>query len=471
MKNIFNRAQNKEDRQINAQTAAYLTQTIDRELSRGMEADEQLILECVDYLQELSPKTAVSPQVTEKYLQAELKNHRAASRRRSAPLGVKIALRLATVLVVLAMFCAALPVMAVYIESESDPEEGAIDLPKPIVELLTYSAKQNPIDYQDPIDFKREVGYSAVYSDTEEMLNTELPPDILCLNGLPESFGSYEVTVKYIGQDYPGNTWYINWKTERNNCSFSAIYRKNAMPMPRYSYEIAFDTHISNGRTFYCKELSNGQYRALYIQKNIYYTAQAPDYETLTLLLDHTVCASEIIPSASDSKTPSSAPDTQVIALLPPEQYGYPDRYTATYDTTAEFIENEKVNILVIDDAAEDLGNFWVEVIHHPLAEDSYEWKVRCEDTSRRWSFNASAYLESQEFRRAEYEAVPDFFELYTVGDRTYFIFDMTQYGTKYNYLVNYFEANVVYSINVNDRDIMMCLLDNLVKAEDLIAP
>ena len=54
------------------QTVAWLTHTIDAELARGENADEQLLLECADYLRELSPETAVPTEVTEQYLQAEL---------------------------------------------------------------------------------------------------------------------------------------------------------------------------------------------------------------------------------------------------------------------------------------------------------------------------------------------------------------------------------------------------------------
>ena len=64
------------------QTVVWLTQTIDTELARGEKADEQLILECAEYLQELSPEAASLTAATEKHLQAELKTATSPAARR-----------------------------------------------------------------------------------------------------------------------------------------------------------------------------------------------------------------------------------------------------------------------------------------------------------------------------------------------------------------------------------------------------
>ena len=210
------------------QTVVWLTQTIDTELARGEKADEQLILECAEYLQELSPEAASLTAATEKHLQAELKTATSpAARRRVTRTPFKAILRLAAVLTVLAMFCAALPAMAIYMSNEGNFEEKANLLPNPVLEFLSSPVKQEPVDYADKVNFTKEPGYSAIYTDTAEMIKAESPPDILCPNDLTEDLDHYQVQVSYDGHGTTQssvNVWEVRWKAENGSWLFSAAY-------------------------------------------------------------------------------------------------------------------------------------------------------------------------------------------------------------------------------------------------------
>ncbi len=452
-------------------TVAWLTQTIDTELARGEEADEQLILECTAYLEELSPEAAPSAEVTEKYLQAELKNTKSAScpvRRKAPRMALKIALRLAAVFAALAMFCAAVPAMAIYISNESNFEDEQTNALNPMLELLSYTVKQDPIDYAEAQEFVKETGYSATYSDTAEMIKTELPPDILCPNDLPEELGKYQVRGSYTGYntiEHPFNVWEIRWKAENESWLFSAAHRKKATFSSKAYYELLYDSYESNGRTYFHWLQKDGQYRAFCTHGSIVYNVLAADYETMIFLIDHATPASEIIPSANKVKP-----------LLMPDQYNRPESYSMSYDTTADFIEFENLNILAVDDAAEGLGDFGVEVKRKGTSQTNLsEWHVRWQDSVGHWYFTANYLPGNQDFRRAEYESFPDFFEHYTVNGRTFYISEISAQAQEalrsdYKYLVNYFEGNIIYSINVTDRETMELLLNSLVMVEDLIA-
>ena len=124
--------------QNTAETVARLIQIIDRELARGEDADEALILECTEYLQELSPETAVPAKVTEKYLQAELNRPNGGmhiTHRRSHRRILKVALRLAAVIVALAIFCVAIPVAAVHLSVDGTVGEELEEY------IVTYSGE------------------------------------------------------------------------------------------------------------------------------------------------------------------------------------------------------------------------------------------------------------------------------------------------------------------------------------------
>ena len=139
------------------QTVAWLIQTIDAELTRGEEADEQLIRECAEYLQELSPDTAVPAAVTEKRLQAELKAAPHSTRHRAPRVAVRVVLRLAAVLTVLAMLCVALPAMAIHVSGRKnfeDPSKTALD---PVLSFLSTSIKPAPVDYTDTTEFTKDL--------------------------------------------------------------------------------------------------------------------------------------------------------------------------------------------------------------------------------------------------------------------------------------------------------------------------
>lgn len=120
----------------NEQTAAWLTKTIDRELACGEEADEQLILECTAYLQEIFPENAPSDKRTEKYLQAELSRTQDVRTTMRKPIrqGIKFALRLSAVVTALVLFCVALPVMAAQVLSEKNTATDTSDLLKPVLQ-------------------------------------------------------------------------------------------------------------------------------------------------------------------------------------------------------------------------------------------------------------------------------------------------------------------------------------------------
>jgi hypothetical protein len=219
----------------------------------------------------------------------------------------------------------------------------------------------------------------------------------------------------------------------------------------------------------------SGTYTAKYIQGPIIYSATAPDYESLMLLLSHTAFASEIIPAA-----------TQQISLRSPEEYAELRssiknssllNYRASYESTSEFANFERLNILTVDDAAEGLGHFTVTVNRRELSDTNLsEWTVAWWDVGKRWSFMASYLPENQEFRRAEYEATPLYTEQYVVNGRTFYITKVPlepidqpcDESTKY--LVNYFEGNIIYSINVTGREMIDPLLNSLVMAQELAA-
>ena len=456
------------------QTVARLIQMIDDELARGEEADEQLILECTAYLQELSPETAIPAEVTERYLQAELTDTQTPPHvvRHTIPRkAVKLALRLAAVISALAMFCVAVPAMAIYISNESNFEEEQQNVLIPVLELLSHSPHHEPIDYTEAPNFTKEPGYSATYSDTAEMIKTELPPDILCPNDLPEDLAKYQVQVSYDGYKKTTgsfiNVWEIRWKEESGSWLFSAAYRKNFKPINHAYYELLYDSYESSGRTYYYWIQKDGQYRAFCMHDRVIYNILAADYETMIYLINHAAHASKIIPSADVEET---------VSLLTPDQYDHPDRYTASYVTTADFIDYENVNILAVDDAAEALGDFSIRV-RHQIPDETFhtEWTVRWEDSTDRWNFVAHYQTENQEFRRAEYDSTPDYFEKYTVNGRTYYICEISaqeqeQLRNSFQYLVNYFEGNIIYSINAADRETMELLLNSLAMAEELAA-
>ena len=463
------------------QTVVWLTQTIDTELARGEDADEQLILECAEYLQELSPEAASLTAATEKHLQAELKTATSpAARRRVTRTPFKAILRLAAVLTVLAMFCAALPAMAIYMSNEGNFEDKANLLPNPVLEFLSSPVKQDPVDYADTVNFTKEPGYSATYTDTAEMIKTELPPDILCPNDLTEDLDQYQVQVSYDGlgtTQSSVNVWEVRWKAGNGSWLFSAAYRKQFKPLNNAYYELLYDSYESNGRTYYHWVQSDGQYRAFCMYDRVIYNVLAADYETMIFLIDHSTRASEIIPSASDEETIPSADVDEIIPLLAPDQYDHPDRYSASYGTTADFIEFENVNILAVDDAAEGLGKFRIEVRHKAPSESIFsEWVVAWQDVGKRWSFHANYLPENQEFRRAEYEAIPLYAEQYVVNGRTFYITKVPlepiaqPCDESTEYLVNYFEGNIIYSINVTGREMIDPLLNSLVMAQELAA-
>ena len=454
------------------QTIAWLTQTIDTELARGEEADEQLILECAEYLQELSAETASLMAATEKHLQAELKTAtiKHAAHRRMTHASLKAILRLAAILTVLAMFCAALPAMAIYMSNEGNFEDKENILPNPVLEFLSNPVKQDSVDYVDTVNFTKEPGYSATYTNTAEMIKTEMPPDILCPNDLPENLDKYQIQVSYDGYKATQssvNVWEIRWKEENGSWLFSAAYRKQFKPLNNAYYELLYDSYESNGRTYYHWVQGDGQYRAFCMYDRVIYNVLAADYETMIYLIDHATHASEIIPSADVD---------EIIPLLAPDQYDHPDRYSASYGTTADFIEFENVNILAVDDAAEGLGKFRIEVRHKtPSASIFSEWTVAWRDVAKRWSFQASYLPENQEFRRADYEATPRYTEQYVVNGRTFYITKVPlepidqPVDESQEYLVNYFEGNIIYSINVTGREMIDLVLNSLAMTEDLI--
>ena len=88
----------------------------------------------------------------------------------------------------------------------------------------------------------------------------------------------------------------------------------------------------------------------------------------------------------------------------------------------------------------------------------------------------ASYLPENQEFRRAECESVPLYVKPYEVNGRTFYITKVAhepidQPGDESTkYLVNYFEGNIIYSINVTGLEMIDTVLNSLVMAQELAA-
>ena len=130
-----------------------------------------------------------------------------------------------------------------------------------------------------------------------------------------------------------------------------------------------------------------------------------------------------------------------------------------------------------MDDAAEGLGDFKVKVQYGTISKTNPTiWDVRWESADDRWSVCAHYLPEDQEYHREEYESVPNFTEQYPINGRTFYIIkeplqplDQPDNDPQ-EYLVNYFEGNLIYSIHVTGRDILELLLSSLAMTEELAA-
>ena len=465
--------QNKHHKNID-QTAAWLTQTIDRELARGDDADGQLILECTAYLQELSPDYVPSDEVTEKHLQAELTCADAAQMidPKTIHWGLKLPLRLAAVVTALALFCVALPVMAAQVLGEKSTSTYTSDLLKPVLQFLSNETKPTAIAYPSPENFEKEPTYRALYSSVEEMLTEEQPPDVICLNDLPKELGRYQINLLFYGEKTSTDKWRIHWRANDQSWGYLISYRNtpSSVELTKEFYtQKGYALCEANGRTYFYKA-ENGIHTAKYIQGPILYSATAPNYETLMLLLNHTAFASAIIPAT-----------VQPITLRSPEEYTelrslivspYVLSYRASYESTSEFVNFERLNILTVDDHAAQLGDYSITVFTHKT---SYHWMIEWKSPNvqplsdfRGWTFRATYHLDDQEIKAKYAEHSPQAFEIYTVGEHTFYISDFAPKDHEIIFLnhvvfANCYEGNICYSVSASDRDTLELLLNSLV--------
>ena len=466
------------------QAILWLTQTIERELARGEEADEQLLLECTVYLQELSPETAVSAKTTEKYLQAEW--NRAESKGhlqycRPHRKALKFSLRLAVVIAALACFCVAIPAVAAHVFHENDVAIETTNFLKPVVEVLTHISNSESIDYPNADDYQKNAGYHRTYTTTKDMLIKESPADVLCLDHLPESLGEYDIQVVHYGKT-TSERWKINWSSKDNRWGYLITYYDTSLllvKLNRPDYERSHERHSVNGRTYLYKVQPDGSYRAIYIQGRVLYSILAPDFETMTLLINHAVPASEIIPAA-----------TQTLTLASPTQYSPFERhlnstpsaysnddYLAYYETTDDFLKNERVDILTVNDRISDRLDCSIKVeAHVATTTTSSLWKISWYDEQNQWMFSASYHPDqNMEANTKAYEHLSQYYEKYTVGERTFYITQVTPSEKiivldNYALIASYFEGNMWYYINATDRETLEYVINNRVKASELAA-
>ena len=466
------------------QTVAWLTHTIDAELARGDAADDQLIRECTEYLQELSPETTVPAEVTEQYLQAELCSAEIAPcavHRRAPRVALKFTLRLAAVLCALALFCTAIPVVAAQVLNDNVGVEGTPEILKPVVELLTHTVEPKSIDYPSADDYEQKPGYTATYKTTKEMLIKEQPADVLCLHDLPESLGEYDIRVIHYSGKTTSEKWKINWSAKDNRWGYLVRYcdtRYLSSSLNRPDYERSYERYSVNGRTYFYKVNTDGSYWATCIQGRIQYSVLAPDLETMTLLIDHAVSASEIIPAASPT-----------LPLLSPDQFSPLDRHTvsdtvpsrpqplsnaaylAYYETTEDFLKSERVDILTVNDRASELLDCQIRVLDQIASQTSHEWSVNWQAENGKWTFGATYDPNrNMEANAKAYEQFPQYYEPYTVDNRTFYITAIHPSAHvillgNYNLLANYFEGNICYYINATDRETLELVINNLVQA------
>ena len=465
-------------------TILWLTQIIERELARGEEADEQLILECTSYLQELSPETAVSTGITEKYLQAEMKhskNEMYSRYRRPHCKALKFSLRLAAVITALACFCVAGPAVAANVLLENEVTIEATNFLKPVVEVLTHTSNSESIDYPNADDYQKTAGYHRTYTTTKDMLIKESPADVLCLDHLPESLGEYDIQVVHYGKT-TSERWKINWSSKDNRWGYLITYYDTPLLLVKLSrpdYERSHERHSVNGRTYFYKVQPDGSYRAIYIQGRVLYSILAPDFETMTLLINHAVPASEIIPAATQTLTLASP--TQYSPLerhlnSTPSAYSNDD-YLAYYETTDDFLKNERVDILTVNDRISDRLDCSIKVeAHVATTTTSSLWKISWYDEQNQWMFSASYHPDqNMEVNTKAYEHLSQYYEKHTVGERTFYITQVTPSEKNivldnYALIASYFEGNMWYYINASDRETLEYVINNLVKANELVA-
>jgi hypothetical protein len=459
----------------NEQTAVWLTKTIDRELACGEEADEQLILECTAYLQEIFPENAPSDKRTEKYLQAELSRPQAVQTAIRKPIrrGLRLAMRLAAVVTALALFCVALPVMAAQVLGEKSTATDTSDLLKPILQLLSNETEPTALSYPTAGDFEKEPTYRASYSSVQKLLTEEQPPDVICLTDLPKELDRYQINLVYYGEKKSADKWRIHWSANDESWGYLISYRNTSgsVELTKEFYtQKGYELCEANGRRYFYKMTESGTYTAKYIQGPILYSATAPDYETLMLLLSHTAFASEIIPATAQQITLRSPEEyTELHSLIKnPSLLGY----RASYESTSEFVNFEKLNILTVDDSAAQLGDHSITVFTN---DSSYHWMIEWKATNiqqvsdfKGWTFRATYHLNNQEIKAKYAEQAPQKCENYTVGEHTFYISNISPRDHEIIFLdhaifANCYEGNICYSVSASDRETLELLLNSLI--------
>jgi hypothetical protein len=382
-------------------------------------------------------------------------------------------MRLAAVVTALALFCVALPVMAAQVLSEKSTATDTSDLLKPILQLLSNETEPTALSYPTAGDFEKEPTYRASYSSVQKMLTEEQPPDVICLTDLPKELDRYQINLVYYGEKTSADKWRIHWSANDESWGYLISYRNTSG-----SVELTKDFYTqkgselceANGRRYFYKMTESGTYTAKYIQGPILYSATAPDYESLMLLLSHTAFASEIIPAA-----------TQQITLLTPEEYTElrsiirnPSllSYRASYESTSEFVDFERLNILTVDDNAAQLGDHSITVFTN---KSTYHWRIEWNSSNTQsipdfggWKFRATYHLDDQEINAKYAEHSPQEFEIYTVGERTFYISNIPPKDHEIIFLdhvvfANCYEGNICYSVSASDRETLELLLNSLV--------
>lgn len=468
-------------------TILWLTQTIERELARGEEADEQCILECTAYLQELSPETAVPAKTTEKYLLAELKNTKKATpihaaTRKSHRRILKATLRLASVIAALACFCIAIPAVAAYVFNENEVVSPAGDFLKPVMEILTQTAEPKSIDYPNADAYRKKSGYHATYSTVQTMLAKEHPADVLCLNDLPASLGEYNIQVVHYDGRTTSERWKIRWVAKDNRWGYLIAYYDTPhilVKLNRPDYEGAYERYHVNGRTYFYRVQADGSYWATCIQGRIQYSVLAPDYQTMTFLIDHAVAASDIIPAATSKMTlpaPAQCSPLERYSDAAPSPFSNND-YLAYYETTDDFLKSEGVDILTVNDRVSERLDCFIRVEERAAPITTAKWRITWHDEKDQWMFIASAQSDKNTYTDIKaYEQLSQYYEKYTVGERTFYIKEISPSPKEivfddYTLIATCLEDNVWYYINAVDRETLEYVISNLCKASELTAP
>jgi hypothetical protein len=132
----------------------------------------------------------------------------------------------------------------------------------------------------------------------------------------------------------------------------------------------------------------------------------------------------------------------------------------------------EKLNILTVDDSAAQLGGHSITVFTN---DSSYHWMIEWKSTNiqqvsdfKGWTFRATYHLNNQEIKAKYAEHAPHEFEIYTVGEHTFYISNISPRDHEIIFLdhaifANCYEGNICYSVSASDRETLELLLNSLI--------